>query len=99
VICAGADPFQISSMSKVVKVQISPASQRVELVTHRARMTVWGVSVGASGPASFAGQILDADTLFRNDNQATYATPAALAAPQGQGAYDLESLLAHELGH
>src|ERR1700722_11270314 len=58
-----------------------------------------GVSVGASAPASFAGQILDADTLFRNDNQATYATPAALATPQGQGAYDLESLLAHELGH
>ena len=58
-----------------------------------------GVSIGASGPAAFAGQILDADTLFRNDNQATYATPAALATPQGQGAYDLESLLAHELGH
>ncbi len=47
-----------------------------------------GVSVGASGPAAFAGQILDADILFRNDNQATYATPAALATPQGQGAYD-----------
>jgi hypothetical protein len=58
-----------------------------------------GASVGASGPAAFAGQILDADTLFRNDNQATYATPAALATPQGQGAYDLESLLVHELGH
>ena len=58
-----------------------------------------GVSIGASGPAAFAGQILDADILFRNDNQATYATPAALATPQGQGAYDLESLLAHELGH
>ena len=58
-----------------------------------------GVSVGTSGPAAFAGQILDADILFRNDNQVTYATPAALATPQGQGAYDLESLLAHELGH
>ena len=58
-----------------------------------------GVSIGASGPAAFAGQILDADILFRNDNQATYATPAALATPQGQGAYDLESLLTHELGH
>ena len=58
-----------------------------------------GVSVGVSGPAAFAGQILDADTLFRNDQQATYATPGALATPQGQGAYDLESLLAHELGH
>jgi hypothetical protein len=58
-----------------------------------------GVSVGSSPPATFAGQILDADTLFRNDGQATFATPAALATPQGQGAYDLESLLAHEIGH
>jgi hypothetical protein len=57
-----------------------------------------GVSAGSSGPAVFAGQILDADTLFRNDGQATFATPGALATPQGQGAYDLESLLAHELG-
>jgi hypothetical protein len=56
-----------------------------------------GVSVGASGPAAFAGQILDADTLFRNDGQATFATPAALAT--APGAYDLESLLAHEIGH
>lgn len=58
-----------------------------------------GVSVGAGAPAAFAGQILDADTLFRPDGQATFATPAALATAQGQGAYDLESLLAHELGH
>jgi hypothetical protein len=58
-----------------------------------------GAIVGASGPAAFAGQILDADTLFRNDGQATFATPGALAELQGQGAYDLESLLMHELGH
>jgi len=58
-----------------------------------------GVSVGASGPSAFAGQILDADTLFRNDGQATFATPAALATSAGQGAYDLESLLTHEIGH
>jgi len=58
-----------------------------------------GVSAGSSGPAAFAGQILDADTLFRNDGQATFATPGALATPQGLGAYDLQSLLAHELGH
>jgi Matrixin len=58
-----------------------------------------GASVGSSGPAAFAGQILDADTLFRNDGQATFATPAALMTTQGQGAYDLESLLIHELGH
>jgi hypothetical protein len=58
-----------------------------------------GISVGGGPPAAFAGQILDADTLFRNDGQATFATPAGLAAPQGAGAYDLESLLIHELGH
>lgn len=58
-----------------------------------------GVSVGSSATSSFAGQILDSDTLFRNDGQATFATPAALATPAGQGAYDLESLLIHELGH
>ena len=56
-----------------------------------------GASVGSSGPAAFAGQILDADTLFRNDGQASFATPAALAT--APGAYDLESLLTHELGH
>jgi hypothetical protein len=58
-----------------------------------------GASVGSGPPAAFAGQILDADTFFRNDGQATFATPAGLATAQGQGAYDLESLLIHELGH
>lgn len=58
-----------------------------------------GVSIGSGPPSAFAGQILDADTLFRRDGQATFATPQALATPQGQGAYDLESLLTHELGH
>lgn len=58
-----------------------------------------GVSVGSSGPAAFAGQILDADTLFANDGQSTFATPGALTTPQGAGAFDLESLLTHELGH
>lgn len=58
-----------------------------------------GASVGSAPPAVFAGQILDADTLFRNDGQATFVTPGALSTPQGQGAYDLESLLTHELGH
>jgi hypothetical protein len=58
-----------------------------------------GASVGSGPPAAFAGQILDADTLFRNDGQAVFATPAALSTALGAGAYDLESLLIHELGH
>ncbi len=58
-----------------------------------------GVSVGSSATSSFAGQILDSDSLFRNDGQATFATPAALGTPQGAGAYDLETILTHELGH
>jgi hypothetical protein len=58
-----------------------------------------GVSVGSSATSSFAGQILDSDSLFRNDGQATFATPAALGTSQGGGAYDLETILAHELGH
>jgi hypothetical protein len=58
-----------------------------------------GASVGASGPAAFAGQVLDADTLFCNTGLEMFATPGALSTPQGQGAYDLESLLVHELGN
>lgn len=61
--------------------------------------TAPGATVGSSPPAAFAGQILDSDTLLRNDGQATFATPGALATAQGQGAYDFESILTHELGH
>ena len=52
---------------------------------------------GSAPPSAFAGQIVDADLYFRNDGQATFATPAALSSTPG--AYDLESLLTHELGH
>jgi hypothetical protein len=49
-------------------------------------------------PSTFVGQILDADVLLRPaDATTTFATPAALAA--NPNAYDLESILTHELGH
>ncbi len=49
-------------------------------------------------PAAFVGQILDADILVRPaDGTITFATPAALAA--NPAAYDLESILTHEMGH
>ena len=49
-------------------------------------------------PSSFIGEILDADILLRpNDSTITFATPAAL--PGQSSAYDLETVLTHELGH
>ena len=49
-------------------------------------------------PSAFVGQILDADVLVSpGDPSITFATPAAL--PSNPNAYDLESILTHELGH
>jgi hypothetical protein len=48
-----------------------------------------------SKTSSFIGQILDADVLF--NPAVSFATPSALAT--NSSAYDLESVLAHELGH
>lgn len=52
----------------------------------------------ATAPSTFVGQILDADVLLLPANaNVTFATPAAL--PANPNAYDLESILTHELGH
>jgi Matrixin len=57
-----------------------------------------GLRVGSSAVATQLGQILDADIYFNpSDSQTTFATPQALAATPT--AYDLESVLTHELGH
>jgi Matrixin len=49
-------------------------------------------------PSTFVGQILDADVLLRPADAVTkFATPAALAT--NPNAYDLASILTHELGH
>jgi hypothetical protein len=57
-----------------------------------------GTQVGSSAVATQLGQILDADIYFNpSSGQTAYATPQALAATPT--AYDLESILTHELGH
>jgi len=51
-----------------------------------------------SAPSTFVGEILDADVLLLPGNASTtFATPAAL--PSNPNAYDLESIVTHELGH
>ena len=56
-----------------------------------------GEQLGSSS-ATQLGQILDADIYFDpTDAQVTFATPAAL--PTSPKAYDLQSVLTHELGH
>src|SRR5712664_596976 len=57
-----------------------------------------GQQISSSPAATQLGQILDADIYFDpSDAQVTFATPAAVpAAPK---AYDLESVITHELGH
>ena len=57
-----------------------------------------GIQLGSGPPATEIGQILDSDIYFNpSDSMVTFATPAALGA--NPKAYDLESLLTHELGH
>jgi matrixin len=57
-----------------------------------------GVQLSNGPAATQVGQILDADVYFNpGDSRVTFATPAAL--PSAQTAYDLESVLTHELGH
>jgi hypothetical protein len=60
---------------------------------------VIGQQAGPGTPAAtFIGQILDADILLLpGDSSVAFATPAALAA--NPSAYDLESVLGHEIGH
>ena len=56
-----------------------------------------GESLGSS-TSSFVGEILDADILVRpGDSTTVFATPTAL--PANPQAYDLESILTHEIGH
>lgn len=57
-----------------------------------------GLQLGSSAVSSQLGQILDADIYFNpSDSNTVFATPQALAA--NSQAYDLESVLTHELGH
>lgn len=59
---------------------------------------VLGVQVGSSAVSTQLGQILDADIYFNpSDPNTKFATPQEL--PAAPSAYDLESVLTHELGH
>ena len=59
---------------------------------------VTGIQVGSSAVSTELGQIVDADIYFNpSDSNTTFATPQAL--PSFPKAYDLESVLTHELGH
>ena len=59
---------------------------------------VIGEQLGSGAASTQVGQILDADIYFSPSNaQVTFATPQEL--PSSPQAYDLESLLTHELGH
>jgi hypothetical protein len=59
---------------------------------------VLGEQLGSGAASTQVGQILDADIYFSPGNaQVIFATPLAL--PSSPQAYDLESLLTHELGH
>ena len=60
--------------------------------------TVGAQLPSGAGLSTFVGQIMDADVLLLpTDPNTTFATPAAL--PSNPNAYDLESILTHELGH
>lgn len=57
-----------------------------------------GIQLGGGPASTEVGQILDADIYFNPSNSTViFATPSALAA--NPKAYDLESILTHELGH
>jgi hypothetical protein len=57
-----------------------------------------GVQFGSGTPSSEVGEILDADIYFNpSDSRTSYATPLALTATPA--AYDMESILTHEMGH
>ena len=57
-----------------------------------------GVQFGSGAPSSEVGEILDADIYFNpSDSRTSYATPLAL--PATPAAYDMESILTHEMGH
>jgi hypothetical protein len=59
---------------------------------------VMGIQIGSGAISTEPGQILDADIYFSpGDPNTTFATPQAL--PASPKAYDLESVLTHELGH
>jgi Matrixin len=96
--CANDQATNLTGLNTICFNQASAAfTTGVLAFTRIFTATAAGQSAGSSAPAAFPGQILEADILFRDDGQDTFATPGALA--NNPGSFDLESLLIHELGH
>ena len=87
-----ADGRNLVCLDSQAGAQLGPGILAVSvIITARAA----GASLGGR-TAAFAGEILDADTVF-NPFFFTFATPDALAA--NPSAYDFQTILTHELGH
>lgn len=83
-------------LNSICFAQSSAFAPGVLAFTNTVLSDILGEQFPASAPPSvFIGELLDADVLF---NPAfTFATPTALSS--NTGAFDLESVLIHELGH
>jgi Matrixin len=76
---------------------IHDARTGTEKITQESSSRI-GVQFGSGAPSSEIGEILDADIYFNpSDSRTSYATPLAL--PATPAAYDMESILTHEMGH
>ena len=95
-VAGGANCISGDGVNSICFAQPAAFASGVLAFTEVLAADVVGQQAGAK-TAAFVGQILDADTLFNPSSAISFATPAALATnPQ---AYDLESVLIHELGH
>ena len=93
-VTGGANCTSGDGLSSICFAQPAAFASGVLAFTEVLTADVIGEQAGAKN-ATFVGQILDSDTLL--NPAISFATPGALGT--NPGAYDLESVLIHELGH